>query len=112
MDIATSGLTAEGAWKTQVSGNAFKTLIDAKLRFTLVMSLVFISFYLGLSVLAGFGKDLLAIKVFGPINLGFVLIGANYVMSWVLAIVYARVAGREHDPLVSAVIDETKRGGR
>jgi uncharacterized membrane protein (DUF485 family) len=37
--------------------------------------------YIGLSVLAGFGRGVLGIKVLGSINLGFVLIAGNYVMS-------------------------------
>jgi len=112
MHVATSGLAAEGAWETHVSGDAFKRLLAAKMRFILVMSAVFITFYIGLSVLAGFAKGLLATKVFGPINLGFVLIAANYLMSWAIAIIYARVAGRDHDPLVEAVVQNANRGGR
>jgi uncharacterized membrane protein (DUF485 family) len=71
------------------------------------MIAIYIIGYMGLSVLAGFGHSILGIKVVGPVNLGFVLIALNYVMSWVLAIVYARISARTHDPMVQMVIDKT-----
>lgn len=108
MELVSTGMQAEGAWKTNIEGDAFKTLIAAKKQFIIVMSIVFVTFYIGLSILAGFAKPLLAMKVFGPVNLGFVLIGANYIMSWLIAIVYARVSGSRHDPMVDAVIAKAK----
>lgn len=109
MELVATGMQAEGAWKTNVEGDAFKTLLSVKLRFIVVMSVVFISFYIGLSILSGFAKGFLAIKVLGPLNLGFALIAANYVMAWVIAIVYARVAGSQHDPLVDTVIAQARK---
>ena len=109
MELVSTGMQAEGAWKTNVEGDAFKALLAAKLRFIMVMSIVFITFYLGLSVLSGFARGFLAIKVIGSVNLGFVLIAANYVMAWIIAIVYARVSGREHDPLVDAVVAQARK---
>jgi len=44
--------------------------------------------------------------VLGPINLGFVLIGGNYLMSWLIAVVYARISASAHDPLVKLVVDK------
>ena len=67
---------------------------------------------MGLSILAGFAGSFLGTKVVGALNLGFVLIAANYVMSWVLAIVYARISANRHDPLVKVVIDKAHAGGR
>ena len=104
MEIGSTGLWAEGAWKTDMNSDAFKTLVRSKLRFIIVMSVVFVTFYIGLSILSGFARPLLATKVVGSLNLGFVLIAANYVMSWIIAIIYARVSGRDHDPLVDQVI--------
>lgn len=69
------------------------------------MLVIFIIGYMGLSVLAGFGHDILGTKVLGPINLGFALIAGNYLMSWVIAVTYARISARAHDPLVKLVVD-------
>lgn len=90
----------------------FKTLLDAKRRSIVPMIVLYVVGYIGLSVLAGFGRGILGLKVLGSINLGFVLIASNYVMSWMLAVVYARVSANSHDPLVKIVVDKAVQGSR
>jgi uncharacterized membrane protein (DUF485 family) len=87
-----------------------RTLIAEKLKYLVPMTIIFMVGYIGLTVLAGFAKDLMAVKVIGSLNLGFVLIGLNYVLSWVLAIVYGRVAGDIFDPLAARAATEIKQG--
>jgi uncharacterized membrane protein (DUF485 family) len=103
---------APGAWIEGVQSAEFKTLIDAKQRSIVPMVVIYVVGYMGLSVLAGFGHGILGIKVLGPVNLGFVLIAGNYVMSWVLAVVYARVSANSHDPLVKIVVEKARASRR
>jgi uncharacterized membrane protein (DUF485 family) len=103
---------ATDAWIDGIESAEFKTLIDAKQRSIVPMIVIYVVGYIGLSVLAGFARNLLGTKVVGAVNLGFVLIAANYLMSWVLAIVYARISANRHDPLVKVVIDKAHAGGR
>ena len=50
-------------------------------------------------------------KMIGSVNLGFMLIGLNYLLSWILAIVYGRVAAAKFDPLAArAAMEITGRG--
>ncbi len=93
------------AWIHGVQSHEFRTLIDAKQRAIVPMIVIYVAGYLGLSILAGFGRGLLGTKVVGAVNLGFVLIAGNYVLSWLLGLVYARVSAHRHDPLVKLVID-------
>ena len=102
---------APDAWIEGVQGAEFKTLIDTKRRSIVPMIVIYVVGYMGLSVLAGFGRGILGIKVLGPVNLGFALIAGNYVMSWALAVVYARVSANSHDPLVKIVVDKTRARG-
>jgi uncharacterized membrane protein (DUF485 family) len=99
------------AWVEGVESPEFKTLIDAKQRSIVPMIVIYMTGYLGLSVLAGFGRGILGIKVVGAVNLGFVLIAANYVMAWLIAIAYARISANRHDPLVKLVIDKAHASG-
>jgi uncharacterized membrane protein (DUF485 family) len=78
-----------------------KTLISEKLRYLVPMTVIFMVGYIGLTALAGFARDLMGSKVVGSLNLGFVLIAFNYLLSWVLAIVYGRVAAEKFDPLAA-----------
>mgnify|MGYP003387395295 CR=1 FL=1 len=81
---------------------AVRTLVAAKIRFLLPMTIVYFVGYIGLTVVAGFAKDLMAMKVVGSLNVGFTLIALNYVLAWILALIYERVANRVFDPLSSA----------
>jgi uncharacterized membrane protein (DUF485 family) len=53
----------------------------------------------------------MGMKMIGSVNLGFMLIGLNYLLSWILAIVYGHVAAGKFDPLAARVAMEiTGRG--
>ena len=51
-------------------------------------------------------------KLIGPVNLGFVLIGLNYAISWTLAIVYERIANGRLDALASRTLMGISSGSR
>lgn len=78
-------------------------LVGRKARFVGLLTLIFMTGYIGLTVLAGFARPFLAAKAIGPVNVGFVLIAANYLMSWGLALIYIRVANSTFDPMVARV---------
>src|SRR5271155_3453813 len=102
---------APDAWIEGIESIEFKTLIDAKQRSIVPMIVIYMAGYMGLSVLAGFGRGILGTKVLGAVNLGFVLIAGNYLTSWVLAVVYARISANRHDPLVKVVVDQARARG-
>ena len=87
-----------------------RQLIAEKLKYLVPMTIIFMVGYIGLTVLAGFARDLMAVKVIGSVNLGFVLIALNYLLSWLLAIVYGRVASDVFDPLAAKAAAQIKAG--
>lgn len=103
---------AHDAWIHGIGSAEFKMLVDTKQRAIVPMMAIYVVGYLGLSILAGFARGLLGIKILGPVNLGFVLIAGNYLMSWLLGVAYARISARRHDPLVKLVIDRASTGRR
>jgi uncharacterized membrane protein (DUF485 family) len=88
-----------------------RLLIAEKLRYLVPMTILFMVGYVGLTILAGFAKDLLGTKVVGPVNLGFALIALNYLLSWVLAIAYGRIAADKFDPLAAKAAMELSQSG-
>jgi uncharacterized membrane protein (DUF485 family) len=78
-----------------------KQLIAEKLKYLVPMTVIFMVGFIGLTILAGFARDFLGTKVIGSVNLGFVLIALNYLLSWGLAIVYGRIAADKFDPLAA-----------
>jgi uncharacterized membrane protein (DUF485 family) len=89
-----------------------KQLIAEKLRYLVPMTIIFMVGYIGLTVLAGFARDLMGAKVIGSVNLGFVLIAFNYLLSWGLAIVYGRIAAGQFDPLAVRAAMEISEAGK
>ena len=87
-----------------------KQLIAEKLKYLVPMTVIFMVGYIGLTILAGFARDLIGTRVIGSVNLGFVLIAFNYLLSWVLAIVYGRIAADKFDPLAARAAMEIERG--
>jgi uncharacterized membrane protein (DUF485 family) len=83
-----------------------KLLIAEKLKYLVPMTAIFMVGFMGLTVLAGFAKDLMGTKIIGSVNLDYVLIAFNYVLSWVLAIVYGRIAADKFDPLAARAAAE------
>jgi uncharacterized membrane protein (DUF485 family) len=89
-----------------------RTLIGEKRRYLVPMTVIFMVGYIGLTALAGFARDLMGSKVVGSLNLGFVLIAFNYLLSWVLAIVYGRVAADKFDPLAAKAAAAIMEAGK
>jgi len=88
-----------------------RQLIAEKIRYLIPMTILFMVGYVGLTILAGFAKDLIGTKVAGPLSLGFVLIALNYLLSWVLAIAYGRIAAAKFDPLAAKATGEISGSG-
>jgi len=89
-----------------------RLLIAEKLRYLVPMTVIFMVGYIGLTALAGFAPDLMGSRVVGSVNLGFVLIAFNYLLSWVLAIVYGRIAADKFDPLAAKAAMEIAGPGK
>jgi uncharacterized membrane protein (DUF485 family) len=109
------GITAQAEAKTGIAGAMgaaeVAALVASKLLCIVPMIAVYVTAYLGLSILCGFAKPLLGTKVLGPINLCFALIALNYMVAWVLAVIYARIANRWFDPLVRGIVEAMAHGG-
>jgi len=103
--MARNGTSMEAAHAT------VRQLISEKLSYLVPMTVIFMVGYIGLTVLAGFARDLMGTKVIGSVNLGFVLIAFNYLMSWVLAVIYGHIAAGRFDPLATrAALEIAGRG--
>jgi uncharacterized membrane protein (DUF485 family) len=89
-----------------------RALIGEKLKYLVPMTVVFMTCYVGLTALAGFAKGLVGMKVIGSVNLGFVLIALNYLLSWLLAILYGRIAQSKFDPLAARAASAASEGVR
>ena len=82
----------------------FRALVRARRTSSRAALVIGLGFYGAVSLLAGYAPALMSSRVVGAVNLGFLLILATYVLTWVVAVVYVRHANRVHDRLTDAVL--------
>ncbi len=92
--------------------DALASLIRRKIRVIGTMTAIYMTNYIGLTLLAGFCPVIMSAHLLGPVNVGFVLIGANYLLSWILAIAYVRAARRHFDPSAARIRFALQAGGK
>ena len=85
---------------------SFKKLVGTKVRFVApVLSLSFV-FIFGTALLSGFDRPLMAAKVAGAFNVGYLLVVLMYCLSWAAATWYVHVANRRFDAQAERAILE------
>jgi uncharacterized membrane protein (DUF485 family) len=75
------------------------------------MTITFMVAFMGPVILAGFARETMGIRVWGAFNLGFLMIALNYLLSWVLALIYVRIANDVFDPLAAKAVSQFKAAG-
>jgi uncharacterized membrane protein (DUF485 family) len=88
---------------------SIRVLVGEKLRYLVPMTVMFMTCYIGLTILAAFAKGFVGTKIVGSVNLGFVLIAFNYVLSWGLAIAYGFIAKNKFDPLAARAVANSRK---
>lgn len=81
----------------------FRALLARKKAFIVPAFLFFMIYYLALPVLVGYFPDLMKTKVWGEVNIAYVFAFSQFIMAWVMAWLYVRVAAK-WDKLAAAVI--------
>lgn len=100
------GLAARDAqyWRDAVDLPSFRALIQAKKALLVPMVLVYFGAFMGMTLLAGYGKGFMTQKVTGAFNMAYLLVLACYVMCWVMGVLYVRVANRDFDVMAAQAI--------
>ena len=63
-------------------------------------------YYFLLPILSGYSPDIFKIKVIGAVNLGYIFILSQYVMTFFVAAYYTKVANSEFDRMTEELIKE------
>lgn len=91
-------------WQRVRQSNNFKELVQMKKRFIVPATIFFFAFYFLLPILTSYTTVLNANGI-GALNLAFLYAFAQFAMTWILCVLYARKADR-FDKLAQQVIDE------
>ena len=84
----------EVAWESIAAGDEFKNLVASKRRFIIPATVFFVIYYFALPILVGYAPQFMARKVFGVLNLAYLFALSQFLMTWILAAIYLRAAGR------------------
>lgn len=81
-------------WDAIAARPGFKRLLKDKARFIIPMCVFFLSYYFALPLLNGLAPEFMAKKVSGNVNIAYLFALSQFFMTWIVAILYARVAGK------------------
>lgn len=110
-DVAPSPAMPPSKWHRAVALPSFRELLALKRQIITPMLVIYLVYFLGVMLLAGYARPLMSIKVLGPLNLGYALIIGTYLMCWALAVLYALAAGRLFDRKAAQAVAEFEAQG-
>lgn len=90
----------------------FADLLRTKRAIVMPLLVVSIGFFICLTLMSGFARTLMTMKVIGALNLGFLLILVAYVLCWTTALLYIRAANRLFDEKAAAAIRAQRDGSK
>jgi uncharacterized membrane protein (DUF485 family) len=99
-------------WGAAVAQPVFRELLRLKWRVIAPMMTIYLLFFSGLMLLAGYARPLMAAAALGPLNVGYVLIIIAYPMCWAVAFIYVFAADAWFDPKARAAARNVARGGK
>lgn len=78
-------------WNGIAAMPEFRALLARKARFIVAGTVFFLAYYFALPVLVGWFPELMKREV-GPVNLAYVFALSQFVMAWIVAGIYVKVA--------------------
>lgn len=112
LEVARNDDPPQGFWDEATRTRAFRELIAMKVRIVGPLLAVSFVFILGMSLLAGYAKPFMATKVFGAVNVGYLLVFLTYVLCWIVSLAYVRIANVRFDEQARAAARVVSRGAR
>jgi len=88
----------------------FQELVRKRRSFVLPATIFFLAYYMGFILLTGYAADFMASSVYEGLTVGYCLALTQFVMVFVLGIMYLRRADRDYDPLAHKVVEMAERG--
>lgn len=91
------------------SSDKFKELMESKKKFIVPVTIFFLVFYFTLPFLTSYSK-ILNTKAVGEISWAWVFAFSQFIMTWVLCIIYVKKASF-FDKLADEIVDENQEKG-
>ena len=88
----------------------FQELVRKRRSFVLPATIFYLAWYMGFILLCGYAPDFMAESVYEGLTVGYCLALTQFVMVFVLGIMYLRKADRDYDPLAHRIDEMAERG--
>ena len=92
-------------WSEIEAKPAFQSLLARKAKFIITATVFFLVYYLALPVLVGYWPELMKKEVIGKVNVAYIFALSQFLMAWILAFLYVRIAAK-WDKEAAAVIQD------
>ena len=92
-------------WERIEHSPEFQELVHKRRSFVVPATIFFLAYYMAFILLAGYAKDFMASSVYEGLTVGYCLALTQFVMVFVLGIMYLRRSDREYDPLAAKVVE-------
>jgi uncharacterized membrane protein (DUF485 family) len=90
-------------WEAVEQTEEFQELVKSRRRFVVPATIFFLLWYLGFILLAGYAPDFMGESVYQGLTVGYCLALTQFLMVFVLGLMYLRRADRTFDPLSDKV---------
>ena len=97
-------------WERIERSPEFQELVHRRRSFVVPGTIFFLSYYMGFILLCGYAQDFMASSVYEGLTVGYCLALTQFLMVFVLGIMYLRKADREYDPLALKVVEMAENG--
>jgi uncharacterized membrane protein (DUF485 family) len=97
-------------WESIEHSPEFQELVRKRRSFVVPATIFFLAYYMGFILLCGYAADFMAESVYQGLTVGYCLALTQFVMVFVLGIVYLRKSDRDYDPLAQRVVDMAEQG--
>ena len=92
-------------WESIEHSPEFQELVHKRRSFVVPGTIFFLAFYMGFILLCGYAPDFMADSVYQGLTVGYCLALTQFVMVFVLGIMYLRKSDRDYDPLAARVVE-------
>ena len=92
-------------WESIEHSPEFQELVRKRRSFVVPATIFFLAYYMAFILLCGYAPDFMADSVYQGLTVGYCLALTQFVMVFVLGILYLRKSDRDYDPLAARVVE-------
>lgn len=98
-------------WKAIDADPRFQALHRKKTLFLWGLMIFSIIYYFLLPVGAAYFPEIFNIKVWGPVNIGILFALSEFIVAWLIAVIYSRRANAEFDSMAQEIVNDAHNIG-